>query len=37
MAAAMRVELDHLVPGGLALVRRLVEQGYLLPSTVPDG
>jgi hypothetical protein len=37
MAAAMRVELDHLVPGGLAVVRRLVEQGYLLPSTVPDG
>jgi hypothetical protein len=37
MAAAMRVELDQLVPGGLAVARRLVENGYLLPSGVSDG
>lgn len=36
MAAAMRTELDQLVPGGLAVVRRLLENGYLLPSSVPD-
>jgi len=37
MAAALRVDPDHLVPGGLAIVRRLVENGYLLPSGVSDG
>ena len=37
MAGAMRVELDHLVPGGLGVVRRLVQSGYLLPSSVPDS
>ncbi len=36
MASAMRIELDQLVPGGLAVVRRLVQSGYLLPSSVVD-
>jgi hypothetical protein len=36
MAGMMGVDLDHLVPGGLAVVRQLVQNGYLLPSTVPD-
>ena len=37
MAGSMRVELDHLIPGGLAVARRLVESGYLLPDSVPDS
>jgi Methyltransferase small domain len=31
MAAAMRMELDRLAPGGLQIVRQLVLNGYLLP------
>jgi len=37
MAAAMQVELDHLVPGGVGAVRYLIEKGYLLPNSVPDS
>jgi Methyltransferase small domain len=37
MAVAMRIELDQLVAGGLSVVRRLVENGYLLPSSVADS
>jgi SAM-dependent methyltransferase len=37
MAAAMRVELDQFMPGGLAVARQLVQNGYLLPSSVADG
>jgi methyltransferase family protein len=33
MAAAMRVELDQLLPGGLEVARQLVQNGYLLPSS----
>jgi len=33
VAAAMHVELDQLVPGGLIVARRLVENGFLLPSS----
>lgn len=36
MAATMTVELDQMVPGGLAVVRRLVQNGHLLPSSIPD-
>jgi hypothetical protein len=36
MSTAMQVDLDHLVPGGLPVARRLVEQGFLLPPSVPD-
>lgn len=37
MAAAMRVDPGELIPGGLGVVRRLVEAGYLLPSSAPDA
>jgi methylase of polypeptide subunit release factors len=37
MAAAMRIGLDELAPGGLAVVRELVEKGFLVPGAVPDG
>lgn len=36
MAAAMRMELEQLVPGGLQVVRQLVLNGYLLPTSVPE-
>ena len=36
MAAAMRIELEQFVPGGLAVARQLVQNGYLLPSSSPD-
>jgi hypothetical protein len=36
MAAAMRVDLDQLVAGGLPVVRRLVQNGYLLPTAADD-
>jgi hypothetical protein len=31
MAASMGIPRDDLVPGGLAVARRLIESGYLLP------
>jgi SAM-dependent methyltransferase len=34
MATAMTVDFDHLVPGGLAIARRLIEHGYLIPDSV---
>ena len=34
MAGAMQVELEQLMPGGLAVARQLVQNGYLLPSSV---
>ena len=37
MAAEMQVEVDQLVPAGLAAVRHLVQKGYLLRSSVPDS
>jgi len=37
MAAEMQVEVDHLVPAGLAAVRHLLQKGYLLPGSVPDS
>lgn len=37
MAAAMRVELEQLMPGGLAVARQLVQNGYLLPSAVAES
>jgi Methyltransferase small domain len=36
MAGAMQVDFDSVVPGGLAIARRLVENGFLLPHSVPD-
>jgi hypothetical protein len=36
MAAAMRVDLHDLVPGGLIVVRQLVQDGYLLPGAISD-
>lgn len=36
MAAAMKLDFDHLLPGGLTITRRLVEHGYLLPESVED-
>jgi hypothetical protein len=36
MSTAMQIDLDHLVPGGLLVARRLVENGFLLPPSVPD-
>lgn len=35
MAAAMQTEFDALVPGALEVARRLVQNGYLLPSVGP--
>jgi hypothetical protein len=37
MSAAMRVDLDQLVPGGLIVARRLIENGFLLPASVADS
>jgi hypothetical protein len=37
MATAMRTDLHQLMPGGLAVARQLVQNGYLLPSSVTDG
>jgi hypothetical protein len=36
MARNMGMPFDEVAPGGLPVVRRLVENGYLLPSSVPD-
>jgi len=36
MSAGMKISVDELVPGALAVARRLVEHGYLLPDSVPD-
>jgi hypothetical protein len=36
MAGALGVDFDQLVEGGLAIVRHLVQNGYLLPRAVPE-
>jgi methylase of polypeptide subunit release factors len=36
MARNMGRSFDEVAPGGLPIVRRLVQNGYLLPSSVPD-
>jgi SAM-dependent methyltransferase len=36
MARNMGMPFDEVAPGGLPVVRRLVENGYLLPRSVPD-
>ena len=35
VVAAMRVEFDQLVAGGLAMACRLVEIGHLVPGSSP--
>ena len=37
MATTTGVDLERLVPGGLEVARRLVENGYLVPADPPEG
>ena len=37
MAGSIGADVAALIPGGLAVARRLVEAGYLLPSSLPEA